>query len=105
MGGVAAYTPDLLDRSKIAAAVPDCRFVNAPDALVGLGGVDTVIVDLSKRGVLDVLPALAQSGVRVVAYGRHTSRDLLAAAEAAGVTEIHVRSTFFPHIAELVLRA
>ena len=102
---VAAYAPDLLDRSKIAGAVPGCRFVSSPDALVGLAGVDTVIVDLSKRGVLDVLPALVQSGARVVAYGRHTSKDLLAAAKDAGVTDVLVRRQFFANIADHVLRA
>src|SRR4051812_34106309 len=83
VASVAAYTPDLMDRSKIAAAVPDCRFVARPEALVGLAGCDVVVVDLSKRGVLDVLTDLCGTGVRVLAYGAHVDRKLLETATEA----------------------
>ena len=99
---VAAYTPDLMDRSKIAAAVPDCRFVARPEALVGLAGCDVAVVDLSKRGVLDVLADLCGSGVRVVAYGAHVDKQLLASATEAGCDAVLPRSQFFSRIAELV---
>jgi hypothetical protein len=95
---VAAYTPDLMDRSKIAAAVADCRFVARPEALVGLAGTDVILVDLSKRGVSEVLADIVASGARVVGYGSHVDHQLLAAAEAAGVSEVLPRSKFFSRL-------
>jgi hypothetical protein len=95
---VAAYTPDLMDRSKIAAAVAGCRFVARPEALVGLAGVDVVVVDLSKKGVLEALPAIVAGGARVVGYGAHVDHKLLAAASAAGVDDVLPRSRFFAQL-------
>jgi hypothetical protein len=95
---VAAYTPDLMDRSKITAAVPDCRFVARPEALVGLAGTEVILVDLSKRGVSEVLADIVASGARVVGYGSHVDHQLLAAAEAAGVGEVLPRSKFFSRL-------
>lgn len=98
-GRVAAYTPDLMDRSKISAALDGCRFVARPEALVGLAGVDVVVVDLSKRGVADALAAIVAGGARVIGYGSHVDRELLATAEAAGVTDVLPRSRFFSRLA------
>ena len=92
---VAAYTPDLMDRSKISAAIPGCRFVARPEALVGLAATEVILVDLSKRGVLEALPDIVAGGARVIAYGSHVDKKLLAAAEAAGCTEVLPRSQFF----------
>jgi DNA-binding NarL/FixJ family response regulator len=94
---IAVATPDLMDRSRITSAVPDVEvvFVASPDALVGLAGVDAVVVDLGKRGALDALPAIVAAGTRVIAYGSHVDRATLDAARAAGVTEVLPRSAFF----------
>lgn len=99
---VTAYTPDLMDRSKISAAVPDCRFVARPEALVGLAGTDVILVDLSKKGVLEVLGDVVAGGARVIAYGAHVDKPLLGAAEAAGCTEVLPRSQFFSRLASLL---
>lgn len=99
---VVAYTPDLMDRSKIAAAAPGCRFVARPEALVGLAGADIVLVDLSKKGVVEVLADIAAGGVRVIAFGSHVDRELLATAEAAGCDEVLPRSRFFRDLPELL---
>lgn len=99
---VAAYTPDLMDRSKIAAAVPGCRFVARPEALVGLADTDVVLVDLSKKGVLEILGDLVAGGARVVAYGSHVDTALLAAAEDAGCTEVLPRSRFFSRLPQIL---
>jgi len=99
---VVAYTPDLMDRSKISAALPGCRFVTRPEALVGLAEVDAVIVDLSKRGVLEILAAVVGGGVAVVAYGSHVDKPLLSAAEAAGCMTVLPRSKFFAGVAQAV---
>ena len=100
MPNVAAYTPDLMDRSKIAAALPECRFVARPEALVGLAGIDVVVVDLSKKGVLEALPDIVAGGARVVGYGAHVDHKLLAAASEAGVEDVLPRSKFFARLAD-----
>jgi DNA-binding NarL/FixJ family response regulator len=101
---VAAATPDLMDRSRITSALPGVEvvFVASPDALVGLAGVSTVLVDLSKRGALDALAAIVASGTRVIAYGSHVDRAILDAARAAGVDEVLPRSAFFARLADLL---
>jgi hypothetical protein len=90
MTRIAAYVPDLMDRSRLAS-VPDVTFVATPAALVDVDA-DVVVVDLSRPGVLDVLPSLA--GMRVVAFGSHVDTELLAAARATGA-EVLPRSRFF----------
>lgn len=97
---VAAYVPDLMDRSKVSAAVPGAVFVASPAALAGAAGeADVVVVDLARPGVLDVLASLA--GVRVVAFASHVDRERIAAARAAGA-EVHTRSAFFADVAAAV---
>jgi hypothetical protein len=98
---VAAYTPDLMDRSKISAAIAGCRFVAGPEALVGLAETDLILVDLSKKGVVEALPAIVASGIEVMAYAGHVDKDLLAAAEAAGCASVLPRSAFFRGLADL----
>lgn len=90
MTTVAAYVPDLMDRSKLSGA--GVTFVSTPADLVAME-VDVVVVDLSRPGVLDVLPRLA--GRRVIGFGSHVDAELLDAARAAGCTEVLPRSKFF----------
>jgi hypothetical protein len=97
MTDVAAFVPDLLDRSKVAALGGVTFVARASD----LAGTDAplVIVDLTRPGVVDVLPDIRG---RVVAFANHTSRELMAAARAAGADEVLARSEFFGHrLAEL----
>jgi hypothetical protein len=61
-----------------------------------------VVVDLSKRGVLEVLVELCGTGVRVLAYGSHVDKTLLATATDAGCDEVLPRSQFFSRLPELV---
>jgi hypothetical protein len=86
---VVAYVPDLMDRSKLQTVVD--RFVPTADALRG-ETADIVVIDLSRPGVLDVVPALEG---RVVAFGRHDNVPLLDAARAAGCVVVLARSKFF----------
>jgi DNA-binding NarL/FixJ family response regulator len=89
---VAALVDDLLDRSRLTAALPDTTFVRDPAALPD---VDVVIVDLVGHG--DALESLraAQPQVRIVAFGPHVDADALAAAGAAGADIVLPRSRFF----------
>jgi len=98
MSRIVAYVPDLMDRSKVAAA-GDCIFVAHPTDLAGLcGGADIVVLDLTKAGVVDVLPLDA----RVIAFANHTARDVMDAARAAGCEQVLPRSDFFARIDELL---
>jgi len=112
---VVAYVPDLMDRSKVSAAAPGVVHVRTPAALVaavgdaaggagdeaGGAGV-TVVVDLARPGVLEALPAVAATGARVLGFAGHGDRGRLAAARAAGCTEVLARSAFFSRVAELL---
>ena len=74
---IAGYVPDLMDRSKLRGV----RFVRRPEELTQ-AAEPMLIVDLSRPGVLEVLPRLA--GRRVVGFGSHVDRATLDAARAAG---------------------
>ena len=99
MTRIVAYVPDLIDRSKVAAA-GDATFVPRPDALAALAPeADVVVVDLTRPGVVDVLPYLEG---RVIGFANHTSRDVMEAARAAGCEQVLPRSDFFARIDELL---
>jgi DNA-binding NarL/FixJ family response regulator len=89
---VVALVGDLLDRSKIAAAIPDVAFASAPDESAG---ADTVIIDVKAHpdavaAVRKLVPA-----ARVVVYGRHDDPEALASATSAGADAALPRSRFF----------
>ena len=92
---VVAYVPDLMDRSKVAAAAPDATFVARPDELASVDA-DLVVLDLTRPGALDVIP---QVQARTVGFCRHTMVDVIAAAEEAGCDRVLVRSEFFADVA------
>lgn len=101
MTTIAAYVPDLMDRSKVAAAAPSVNFVPTPVELAAAAaGADLVLVDLSRPGVVEALSEL--KGVRTIGFGSHVDRDLLAAAAAAGCDQVLPRSKFFAELHELL---
>lgn len=75
--GAAGFVPDLMDRSKLRGV----RFVRRPEDLVEAAEA-LLVVDLSRPGVLEVLPRLAHR--RVVGFGSHVDRATLEAARHAG---------------------
>ena len=97
---IAAYVPDLMDRSRMeqASRSHDIEFVNDPAALA-VAAADLVIVDLSRPGVLAAVEGLA---TRTIGFGAHVDTDVLAAARAAGCDEVLPRSQFFRRVAELL---
>ncbi|CAN5204976.1 hypothetical protein BH18ACT4_BH18ACT4_15770 [soil metagenome] len=99
---IVVLAPDLMDQSRIRAATAahDAVFVGRPEALAAAADdSDLVIVDLSRRGVLDVLGAI---GPRTIGFGSHVDHELLAAAAAAGCDEVLPRSQFFRRLPVLV---
>ena len=93
-----AYVPDLMDRSKVSAAVPDAVIVARPADLGAAGPGDLVFVDLGRPGVLDVLPGVVDRGARVVGFCNHEDDATIGAATAAGV-EALTRAVFFRRLA------
>jgi DNA-binding NarL/FixJ family response regulator len=83
-----ALTTDLMDRSRLSAALPDVQFTLDADAGV-------VIVDLA-RGVDQVTSIRASHpNARIVCYGPHVDDASLGAARAAGADVVLPRSRFF----------
>ena len=99
MSRVVAYVPDLMDRSKVAAA-GDCVFVSRPGDIAALcPAADVVVVDLTRPGVVEVLAGL---DARVIGFANHTSREVMEAARAAGCEQVLPRSDFFARLDELL---
>ena len=99
MSATVVVSADLMDRSKIGAALADVVFVRTADAASEAGDdVTLVIVDLRLAGPVQI-GALVEGGARVVAFGSHVDEDVLAAARDAGA-EALPRSVFFRRLAE-----
>ena len=120
---IVAFVPDLMDRSKVAsAAVGRVTFVTRVEDLataVETDGTDEtdetdetgrsraatlVVVDLSRPGVVEVLPLLAAFEPRpiVIGFGSHVDREQLADARRAGADRVLARSAFFADLATLL---
>jgi hypothetical protein len=98
---VVAYVPDLMDRSRISAGAPATTFVTRLHALAEAAvGAEAVVVDLERPGVLEALPTLVATGVRVVGFGSHVDRGTLEAAAATGCVAMP-RSQFFRSLGDL----
>jgi hypothetical protein len=102
---IVALVPDLMDRSKVAAAGGDrVSFVNRADDLVARvssSGAELAVLDLGRPGAVEAVAALAVLDPRptILGFGSHVDRDLLAAARAAGADRVLARSVFFGDLA------
>lgn len=99
MSGTVAYVPDLMDRSKVSSVGPVTFVANPSDLPAAAKGATLVVVDLSRPGVLEILPQIA---ARTIGFGRHDDRERLAAASAAGCDRVLARSAFFSQVAQLL---
>lgn len=94
MAQVVGFVPDLMDRSKVAAAFGDrCRFVRTPAEICDVADVPLVLVDLSRPGALDAACSVGP-GARVVGFAPHVDEAALEALVAAGHEGL-ARSVFF----------
>jgi DNA-binding NarL/FixJ family response regulator len=89
---ICALVVDLMDRSRISAAVPETTFVRDAAACAG---ADVVIIDLARSGrhvgaVREAVPA-----ARIVCFGPHVDEEGANAARAAGADVVLPRSRFF----------
>ena len=104
MTSVVAFTPDLMDRSRVAAALPGVRFVAGLTELAGVeadAGNVVVLLDLGRVGATDAGRSLVEAGVRVVGFGSHVDVARLDEARAAGL-EVHPRSRAFRDLAAVL---
>ena len=97
MRQVIVFAPDLMDRSRISAALPHAQFVNAVDKLSEAGAESVVLVDLGRPGVLEAISTLAAP---VVGFASHVDEGLLVAAREAGCAEVLPRSRFFRRLTD-----
>ncbi|MFA5883923.1 MAG: DNA-binding response regulator [Acidimicrobiia bacterium] len=88
---IVALVPDLMDQSRIRAALPDVVFVRDPTKAAGAA---VVVVDLA-RFADRVGDVRAVTDGRIVAFGPHVDDVALAAARAAGADAVLARSQFF----------
>ncbi len=101
---------DLMFQARVADAVralgAEPRVIDAEDALSGALGEApaAAVIDLHERS-LDGLAAVrvaSASGLRVLAFGRHTEPALLRAAREAGAMAVVPRSQLVEELAELL---
>jgi hypothetical protein len=113
------FAPDLMDRSRIAAAHTHAVFATRADDLVTLvasaaspraADKIVVVVDLSRASALDAITAVIAAagatpsglkGLRVIGFASHVDDRLIAAGRAAGA-EVLPRSRFFARLATLL---
>jgi len=107
---VVALVSDLMDRSRIAAAVPAATFAadiaSVTDATTdATTGTAVVVIDLARHG--DAVAAVRQGSpdAFIVAFGSHVDDEQLLAARAAGADRVLPRSRFFRDPAAAVARA
>jgi len=106
---VVALVSDLMDRSRIAAAVPAATFAadiaSVTDATTdATTGTAVVVIDLARHG--DAVAAVRQGSpdAFIVAFGSHVDDEQLLAARAAGADRVLPRSRFFRDPAAAVAR-
>lgn len=93
---VYAFVPDLMDRSRITAALDDVTFTDDPEAC---SGAQVVIVDLARRGALVRDVRAVAPSARIVGFLPHLDDALAADAKAGGVDVALARSRFFRDVA------
>lgn len=100
---VVAYVPDLMDRSRVAAAGPEVRFEASLDDLVASAeGAALVLVDLGRPGAVKAVASVAAAGTRTIGFASHVDGALFEAAAAAGCDDVLPRSVFFRRLPELL---
>jgi hypothetical protein len=101
---VAAYIPNLMDRSKVAAAADAIgvavSFAASADALDG--SATLTLVDVGRHGVLEALGAVRG---RSIGFASHVDRDLIRRALDAGCGQVLARSAFFARLPSLLAEA
>lgn len=93
---IVALVPDLMDRSRVSAALPDARFARTAG---DCAGATVVLVDLARHADDVAGLRVASPSARIVAFGPHVDDDALARARADGADAVLPRSKFFADVA------
>jgi hypothetical protein len=96
---IVAMVDDLMDRSRLSAAIADVVFARTVEACAG---ADVVVVDLVRHGAWVAAVRAAVPGARIVAFGPHVDEDAFAQARADGADLALARSAFFRDPAAVV---
>ena len=94
MTRIAAYVPNLMDRSRFASHV---EMLQTFDDLESVNA-DLVLIDVSNPEVLQYLPA----GLQIIAFAPHVNAEILDQATAAGCVDALPRSVFFKRLPQLL---
>ena len=89
---VVALSSDLMDRSRMTAAIPGISFARDP---AECKEADVVIVDLARFGSAVGELRRALPDVRIVAFGPHVDEDAATDARESGADRVWPRSRFF----------
>ncbi len=96
----AAFVDDLMDRSRLRAALGDTvRFAKAPSEA---SDAELVVVDLARHAHAVAAIRRAAPRARIVAFGPHVDDDALRSARTAGADVVMARSRFFRDVAAAV---
>lgn len=100
---VVAVVHDLMDRSRLVAALPEVEFVGDTEALDTAGPADVVVIDLRRVDAGAITSArAAQPSAHIVGFGPHVDAEALRAARSAGADAALTRSVFFRDVAAAV---
>ncbi len=97
MTNVVALVDDLMDRSRITAAVPATV---ATRSVGDVAGADVVIVDLARHAGAVAEARQLVPDAFLVAFGRHDDTATLTAARDAGADRVLSRAKFFADVTE-----
>ena len=89
---IVALVGDLMDRSRLSAALGDVTFAANRAACED---ADVVVIDLGRHAALVTAVRAAAPSAWLVAYGAHVDDDVLARAAADGADVVLARSRFF----------
>jgi hypothetical protein len=92
---IVALVDDLMDRSRVTAALPDARYARSAD---DCAEATVVLVDLTRHGGDVAAVRAAAPGAHIVAFGPHVDDGALAAARADGADTVLPRSRFFADV-------
>ena len=94
MTRVLALVGDLMDRSRISAAVAEATFVRSATD-IDFEEFDVVLVDLVHAPTAVQTARAASATIRIVAFGPHVGGGALSTAASAGANVVMARSKFF----------
>ena len=89
---IVVLADDLMDRSRISAALGEVTYTRDPAAAAG---ADVVVVDLARHAGAVTVIRTSSPTTRIVAFGPHVDTDLLDRAASDGADVVVPRSRFF----------